>query len=89
LYASLPATRKSIAIYSRFMRPLRSPSGRERFQMGNWQLVPDGKTIIMLELATEAAAFKAAKELAEKTGRTVTIRDQDGALIGTVEPTRH
>jgi Uncharacterized protein conserved in bacteria (DUF2188) len=57
--------------------------------MTNWLYNTDGTTIIILDPATEAAAFKAAKELAEKTGRTVTIRNQDGELIGTVKPTRH
>jgi Uncharacterized protein conserved in bacteria (DUF2188) len=57
--------------------------------MNNWLYNTDKTSIIILDTATKAAAFKAAKELAEKTGRTVTIRNQDGKLIGTVKPTRH
>jgi hypothetical protein len=57
--------------------------------MSNWLFNSDGTTIIIFDSATQAAAFKAAKELAEKTGRMVTIRNQDGELIGTVKPTLH
>jgi hypothetical protein len=57
--------------------------------MSNWLFNSDRTTIIIFDPATQAAAFKAAKEFAEKTGRTVTIRNQDGEFIGTVRPTRH
>jgi hypothetical protein len=44
--------------------------------MSNWLFNSDGTTIIIFDPATQAAAFKAAEEVAEKTGRTVTIRNQ-------------
>jgi hypothetical protein len=43
--------------------------------MSQWLFDCHGTTIVILNPASEASAFKAAKELAEKTGRTVTIRN--------------
>lgn len=41
-------------------------------------------SIIILELADEAAALRVARKIADETGRGVTVRHADMGLIGTI-----
>ena len=41
-------------------------------------------SVIVLELMDEAAALKVARKIADETGRRVTVRNADRALIATI-----
>jgi hypothetical protein len=49
----------------------------------------DRTTIIVLDRSSGVKALTAAKQIAAKTGRAVTVRDPDGAEIDTLFPTKH
>ena len=40
--------------------------------------------MVTLDLADAEEALAVAKRMAEKTGRTVTVRDADGEVLGTI-----
>lgn len=42
------------------------------------------ESVIVIDLADEEAALKVAKEIAEKTGRSVTVKDENMIEIQTV-----
>ena len=46
-------------------------------------------TIFFLDLNNEAEVLKLAKEIADKAGREIEVRNSDGNLIETVLPTKH
>jgi hypothetical protein len=46
-------------------------------------------TTFFLDLDNDDKALTLAKQIAEKTGREIGVRDSDGNLIGAVKPTRH
>ena len=46
-------------------------------------------TIFFLDLDNEAEVLKQAKEIADRAGREIEVRNSDGNLIGTVFPTKH
>ena len=46
-------------------------------------------TIFFLDLDNEAEVLKLAKEIADKAGREIEVRNSDGNLIETVLPTKH
>jgi hypothetical protein len=46
-------------------------------------------TIFFLDLDNEAEVVRLAKEIADKTGRQIEVRDSDSNLIETVIPTKH
>jgi hypothetical protein len=45
-------------------------------------------SIIVLELKDEAAALRIARKIADETGRGVTVRDAEMALIVTISPAK-
>ena len=52
--------------------------------------IPGKGSLILVECANEAAAYRLAAKIAEETGRAVTIRDADMHEVGTVlAPTAH
>ncbi|MCC8978311.1 hypothetical protein [Bradyrhizobium acaciae] len=47
-------------------------------------------SIIVVEYSDPEAAMRAAKKIAEETGRTVTVRDENMNVLGTIpKPTAH
>ena len=44
-------------------------------------------TVYSFDLDNETEALKIAKEIADKTGRAIVVRDAGGELVGTVVPT--
>jgi hypothetical protein len=46
-------------------------------------------TIFFLDLNNKAEVLKLAKEIADRTGREIQVRDSDSTLIETVCPTKH
>ena len=45
--------------------------------------LPARGTVVVLELANEADALEVGRRLAEQTGRTVTVRDDNGVPLET------
>jgi hypothetical protein len=46
----------------------------------------DDARLIILDLKHNEAAMKVGKQLADQTGRTVTVTDADGAILAVFEP---
>jgi hypothetical protein len=83
-------TGKASSVGRRWLRDqLRSRLPREERSEMCMLPSPTARTTIILDPANEAEALKVAKRIAMKIGRTVTVRDSDGAEIETIFATKH
>jgi len=48
-----------------------------------------GLALIAIDLPDTETALEIGKKIAEKTGRIVTVRAQDGTCLATFRPTKH